>query len=101
MPHNSAAKRPVAPLTQTSYYPDNLLPDIQTMLAALADIEVQYRIEKEQLQNWTGPKAVKEQFAVQIEERYQRERRSYDEQLAALHHRMLAVMELEDIYRTT
>ena len=101
MPRSSATQRSLAPLTRTSGYPDDLLSDIQATLAALADIEVQYRVHQEQLQAWTGPEAIKERFAAQIEERYQREREPYDQLLAALHHRMLAIMDFQDTCQTT
>ena len=100
MPRSSATQRPLAPLTRTSGYPDDLLSDIQATLAALADIEVQYRVHQEQLQAWTGPEAIKERFAAQIEARYQRERGLYDQRLAALRHQMLAMMDLQDTCRT-
>jgi hypothetical protein len=101
MPRSSAAQRPVAPLKRISGYPDDLLSDIQATLAALADIEVQYRVHQEQLQAWTGPEAIKERFAAQIEERYQRECEPYNQLLAALHHHMLTMMDSQDTCRTT
>ena len=101
MPRSFATQRSPAPLTQTSCYADDLLCNIQATLAALADIEVQYRVDQEQLQAWTGPEAIKERFAAQIEERYQRARETYDQLLAALHHRMLAMMDSQDTCRTT
>jgi hypothetical protein len=101
MPRSSATQRPLAPWTQTSCYPDDLLCNIQATLTALADIEVRYRVDQEQLQAWTGPEAIKERFAAQIEERYQREREPYDQLLAALHQRMLAMMDSQDTCRTT
>ena len=101
MPRSSATQRPLAPRTHTSFYPDDLLCNIQATLAALADIEVQYRVDQEQLQAWAGPETIKERFAAQIEERYQREREPYDQLLAALHHRMLAMMDSQDTCRTT
>ena len=101
MPRSSATQRPLAPRTPTSCYPDDLLCNIQATLAALADIEFRYRVDQEQLQAWTGPEAIKERFAAQIEERYKREREPYDQLLAALHHRMLAMMNSQDICRTT
>ncbi len=101
MPRRSATQRSLALLTHTSCYSDDLLSDIQVTLAALADIEVQYRVEQEQLQAWTGPEAIKERFASQIEERYWRERDPYDQLLAALHQRMLAMMDFQDTCRTT
>ena len=99
MPRSSAAQRLLAHLTHTSFYPDDLLCDIQTTLAALADIEVRYRTDQEQLWAWTGPEAIKERFAAQIEERYQRERGLYDQRLAALRERMLAMTDFQDTCR--
>ena len=96
MPRSSAAQRSLAPLTQASFYPDDLLCNIQATLAALADIEVRYRVDQEQLQAWTGPETIKEQFAAQIEARYQRERGLYDQRLAAFRDRMLAMMGSQD-----
>ena len=92
MPRSSATQRLLAPSIHASFYPDDLLCDIQTTLAALADIEVRYRTDQEQLWAWTGPEAIKERFAAQIEERYQRERGLYDQRLATLRDRMLATM---------
>ena len=96
MPRSSATQRPLAPRTLTSCYPDDLLCNIQATLAALADIEVRYRVDHEQLQAWAGPETIKERFAAQIEERYQGERGLYDQQLAALRDRMLAMMGSQD-----
>ena len=100
MPRSSAAQRPLAPLTPAACNPSDLLSDIQATLAALADIKMQYEIDQEQLQACTSLKAVKQRFASQLEERYLRDREPYDQRLAALHHRMLAIMELQDICRT-
>jgi hypothetical protein len=101
MPRSSAAQRFLAPSTHASFYPDDLLCDIQATLAALADIEVRYRVDQEQLQAWMGPEAIKERFAAQIEERYQRDRGLYDQRLAALRERMLAITGFQDTGRTT
>ena len=90
MPRSSAAQRPLATLTQSPRYPSDLL----------ADIKMQYQIDQEQLQACTSLKVVKQQFATQLEERYVRDREPYDQRLAALHHQMLALMELQDICRT-
>jgi hypothetical protein len=100
MPRSSAAQRSSAP-SHASFHPDDLLCDIQATLAALADIEVQYRAHQEQLWAWAGPEVIKERFAAQIEERYQRERGLYDQRLAALRERMLTIMDLQDTCRIT
>src|SRR5215207_9057407 len=52
MLRSSAAPRSLAPPTQTPWYPDDLLAELQTTLAALADIEVQYGNDRERLAAW-------------------------------------------------
>ena len=100
MPRSSAAQRPLEPLTQASGYPDNLLSELQITLAALADVEVRYEIDREQLEGWTGPEAIKKRFIAQLEERHQRHREPYVQQLANLHYRIMTLMALQDICST-
>jgi len=97
MLRSSAAPRSLAPPTQTPWYPDDLLAELQITLAALADIEVQYATDRERLAAWDGPEAIKTKFAIQLEERHQRGRESYVERLADLHYSMVRIMTLEDI----
>jgi hypothetical protein len=73
MPHSSAAQRSLEPLTQAPSYPDDLLSKLQTTLAALADVEVRYEIDREQLEGWIGPEAIKKHFTAQLGERHQRD----------------------------
>jgi len=94
MLHSSAAQRPLASPTQTSCYPDDLLPELQTTLAALADLEVRYEKDQEQLTAWAGPNALKERFAAQLEEHHQRERMFCVQRLNDLHHRTMRIMAL-------
>jgi hypothetical protein len=94
MPHSSAAQESLAPLTQAVTYPDDLLPELQTMLAALADLEVRYEKGREQLAAGEGPKAAKGQVAAQLEERHQREREPYIQRLSDLQHRTITIMAL-------
>ena len=94
MTRSSAAQQHLAPLTQTPGYPDDLLCDLQTTLAALADIDVRYHSDREQLQAWAGPEAIKARFAAQLEERHQREREPNVQRLAHLHHRTMIIMAL-------
>ncbi len=96
MTYSSAAQQPLAPLAQTSSYPDDLLSELQATLAALADLEVRYEIDQEQLEGWTGPEAIKKRFAAQLEERHQREREPYVQRLAYLHHRTMIIMARRD-----
>jgi hypothetical protein len=97
MPRRSAALRPLVPLPQTSSYPDDLLSELQGTLAALADLEVQYESDRERLQAWDGPDAIKRKFAAQLEEHHQRDREPYVQRLADLHCSMSRIMGLADI----
>jgi hypothetical protein len=73
---------------QDPWYPADLLPQLQSTLAALADIELRYHSDQEQLQGWAGPEAIKARFAAQLEERYRRERNPYVQRLTELQHLM-------------
>lgn len=84
MPRTSIARQASALSMQGPWYPDDLLPQLQTTLAALADIELRYQSDKEQLQAWAGPEAIKTRFAAQLAERYQRERSLYVQSLTEL-----------------
>jgi hypothetical protein len=81
MPRTSTARLASASSMQCPSYPADLLPQLQSTLAALADIELRYHSDQEQLQGWGGPKAIKMRFAGQIAERYQRERAPFCSQV--------------------
>jgi hypothetical protein len=100
MPHSSAAQEPFAPLTQAACYPDDLLDEIQTALAALADVEVRYGIDRKHVAAWTGPDSLQKRFAAQLEQRHQQEREPYVQRLSDLQHRTIASMALRDIGST-
>jgi hypothetical protein len=84
MPRTSTARLASAASMQCPSYPADLLPQLQSTLAALADIELRYHSDQEQLQGWGGPEAIKMRFAGQLAERYQRERAPYVRRLAEL-----------------
>jgi hypothetical protein len=84
MPRTSVARQASALSMQDPWYPADLLPQIQSTLAALADIEVRYQSDQDQLQAWAGPKPIKTRFARQLAERYQRERSPYVQRLIEL-----------------
>jgi hypothetical protein len=69
---------------QCPWYPADLLPQLQSTLAALADIELRYQSDQEQLQGWAGPEAIKMRFAAHLAERYQRDRTPYVQKLTEL-----------------
>lgn len=68
----------------TDFYPDTLLPQLQQALAALANVEIRYEADRESLQAWTGPEAIKDRLIAQLEERYRREREPYVARLEQL-----------------
>jgi len=84
MPRTSVARQASALSLQGRWYPADLLPQLQSALATLADIDVRYHSDHEQLQAWAGPEAIKARFAAQLAERYQREREPYARNLTAL-----------------
>jgi hypothetical protein len=84
MPRTSVARQASALSMQDPWYLADLLPQLQSTLAALADIEVRYQSDQEQLQAWGGPEAIKTRFARQLTERYQRERSPYVQRLTEL-----------------
>jgi hypothetical protein len=84
MPRTSTARLASASSMQCPSYPADLLPQLQSALAALADVELRYHSDQEQLQGWAGPEAIKTRFAAQLAERYHRERAPYVQRLAEL-----------------
>lgn len=51
-----------------SFYPDDLLLQIQRMLAMLADLEFQYEVQCDCLESWSGPREEKERLMAELEE---------------------------------
>ena len=84
MPRTSVVRQASASAMQCPCYPDDLLLQLQGTLAVLADIEVRYQSDQEQIQGWAGPEAIKTRFAAQLEERYQRDRTPYVQRLREL-----------------
>ena len=41
------------------FYPDDLLPKMQQLLAILADLDQRYETDRYHLENWSGPQAIK------------------------------------------
>jgi hypothetical protein len=66
-------------------YRDDLLPDLQRTLAALADVELRHGAACERLEH--EPPGIREPFLVEIEARYQRERQPYVQGLDQLRER--------------
>jgi hypothetical protein len=67
-----------------------LLPDVQSTLAALADVECRYAVRQERVDRWPGPEAAKRRLSARLERRRRRERAPIVHRLQRLEHRMMA-----------
>ena len=67
-------------------YSDDLLPDLQRTLAALADIETRYEIERDCLERWSGPAEVKDHLLAELEQCHRANRERFTLQLERLRH---------------
>ncbi len=56
------------------FYPGDLTPALQHVLALLADLDSYYDEAHRKLERWSGPGAIKQRFSEQLEERRRRER---------------------------
>src|SRR4051812_35573124 len=61
-------------------YDAERLTDMQSVLAALADLETEYEIECERIEHWSGSEAMKQQLLADLEDRHQARREAYQEQ---------------------
>jgi hypothetical protein len=48
--------------------------EVQSTLAALADIETRFEVDRERLETWAGPPVVKSKFVKQLEAQHRQER---------------------------
>ena len=97
MPRTSVMQRPLASLAHVPWYPEDLLHELQTTLAAVADIDFRYDIERDQIAAHLGSEAAKAQLTSELEDRCRAEREPYVQRLAELHHQMMAAMAYRDI----
>jgi hypothetical protein len=70
-------------------YSPEILPQMQSLLAALADIDCAYDIDVETVRNSTVPGVIKQGVLATLQQRHQERRAPYIRQLEALQHRML------------
>ncbi len=72
-------------LAPSSFFdPDALTGEVQTALAALADIETRFAVDQERLDRWRGPAAAKARLLADLQSRRQAERGPVMERLAEL-----------------
>jgi hypothetical protein len=82
-----AALQRTSPHAQTAdgleapFYSDDLLPTLQSALASLADVDVRYEIERDYLEEWSGPDEVKQHLIAALDADWQRDREPIIQQL--------------------
>jgi hypothetical protein len=54
------------PQTDTRVYPDDLLPQLQQALGTLANLQIRYEIERDYLEDWSGPAEAKDRLVVEL-----------------------------------
>ena len=54
------------PQTDTRVYPANFLPQLQQALGTLANLQLRYEIERDYLEDWSGPAEVKDRLVVEL-----------------------------------
>ena len=65
-------------------YPDDLLPELQGTLAALADLEVRYEIARDTLEEWSGSDEDKQRYRAELEQVHWQAREPHLQHLSRL-----------------
>jgi hypothetical protein len=84
MSHTILAPQTRAPTLQALTYQEDLLPEMQEVLAALANLEVRIGIERECLDNWSGQETLKAYLLAELEQEYRAKREPFVVRLAEL-----------------
>ncbi len=74
----------LAPTPSLDFDHESLTGEVQTALAALADVETRFAIDQERLDRWTGPAALKARLMDDLHRRRLAERGPLMERLADL-----------------
>ena len=53
---------------EAPFYPDDLLSQMQRTLATLADLDLRFEIQRDHLDQWSGPWEVKERLLAELEQ---------------------------------
>jgi hypothetical protein len=97
MPRRLVTQRAGARSVQSVWYPEDLLPQLQHTLAALADVECRYEAVREELEASPKPKAAKNRLLAELDEQRQHEKEPLHRKLAELHFRILNVAATQEI----
>jgi len=88
----SAAAAPGSVLEEEPYLTeDDLVGRLQSLLAAIADVEISFEVDCERLRDWSGPASNKQHLIDQLELRRQRQHRILGERLLRLRRRTVAL----------
>jgi hypothetical protein len=79
---------PVTGTSETAFYPDDLVSELQSTLAALTTLEIRHEIERDCLEEWSGPGEVKESLRAECELEYLQARAARLQRLARLQERV-------------
>jgi hypothetical protein len=79
------------------FYPDDLLPKMQQLLAILADLDHRYETDRYHLENWSGPQAIKAHLLADLERCHRTNRQRFETCLEEL--RLSARAHIEEMRR--
>src|SRR3954469_17218584 len=80
------------------FYPDDLLPKMQQLLAILADLDQRYETDRYHLENWSGPQAIKAHLLADLEQSHRANRQRFETCLEEL--RLSARAHIDGLTRT-
>jgi len=84
-PQSAEAPRPTS-APAALFYPDDLLPDLQRVLAMLADLDVQFEIARDSLEEeeWAGSEPEEQRCRAQLEHAHRQAREAHLRRVAQL-----------------
>jgi hypothetical protein len=72
--YTRATEASAAGWSDVPFYSDDLLPELQSTLAALADLEVHFEIARDSLEEWFGPEEDKQRRCAELEQAHRHAR---------------------------
>jgi len=87
----AAETTPATGIFEAPFYADDLLPELQSTLAALADLDVHFEIARDGLEDWSGPKEVKQRCCAELEQAHRQARETHLQRLTRLQERIRTV----------
>lgn len=82
---------PLAHMPPGSADSDDVVSELQSTLSALTSLELRHEIERDCLEEWSGPGEVKQCLLAECEQEYQQARTAHLQRLARLQERVRAV----------